>query len=411
MSQTRFIDDERGLRALVSDLKGAPVVAVDTEFLTEHTFYPRLCLVQIGTEEVAATVDPLACTDLTPLAELLADPVVMAVHAGGQDLGILQRHLGSVPQRVFDTQIAAAFVGHGHSISYARLVEACCDVKLMRSRAYTDWARRPLEADQLEYALDDVRYLLTIHEQMSDELHKRGRLQWADSEFSQARDSALRDIPPREQWRRLSGRKASRPRELAVLRELAAWREQEARRRDKPRQRIMPDRVLLEVGRRAPQRAAELEGLRGFHPREAQRSGDAIIAAVRAGLETPRDAMPRVRKPSRLESDPQVGVAAALANTYMNTRARDLDLAPQLLANRRDLETIVRMMAENGGNPEAVGDDDDPVRLLEGWRREIVGNDVLRLLAGQIAMRVVVGHGGVDLLVEDQEGPSPATGN
>jgi ribonuclease D len=151
--------------------------------------------------------------------------------------------------------------------------------------------------------------------------------------------------------------------------------------------------------------------LRGFHPREAQRSGDAIIAAVRAGLETPRDAMPRVRKPSRLESDPQVGVAAALANTYMNTRARDLDLAPQLLANRRDLETIVRMMAENGGNPEAVGDDDDPVRLLEGWRREIVGNDVLRLLAGQIAMRVVVGHGGVDLLVEDQEGPSPATGN
>jgi ribonuclease D len=288
-------------------------------------------------------------------------------------------------------------------------VEACCGVTLKRSRAYTDWARRPLAADQLEYALDDVRYLLSIHEQLSDELQRRGRLQWADAEFQTARDTALEEVEPRQQWRRLSRRKASRPRELSVLREIAAWREEEARRRDQPRQRIVADRVLLEIGRRAPQEVEDLEGLRGFHPREAKRSGEAIIAAVRAGLAVPSRSMPRLKKPSRLANDAQVGVAAALARTYLNTRARELDLAPQLLANRRDLEAIVRLMAENGGDPSSVPVDDDegPVRLLGGWRREIAGDDILRLLAGQIAMRVVVRGGGVDLVVEDQEGPSP----
>lgn len=405
MSEARFIDDVEGLRRLADDLAGAPVIAIDTEFLTEHTYYPRLCLIQIGTERLMATVDPLACPDLAPLAGLFAEPVVLVLHAGGQDLAILQRHLGTVPEHVFDTQIAAAFVGHGHSISYSRLVEACCGVKLARSRAYTDWARRPLDADQLEYALDDVRYLLRIHEQLSDDLQRRGRLEWAEEEFRSAREDALHATVPREQWRRLSGRKASRPRELSILRELAAWREEEARRRDKPRQRILPDRVLLEIGRRAPQRPEELEGMRGFHPREVKRSGAAIIDVVRAGAQASRDSMPRERRASRLENDPQVKVAAALANTYLNTRARSLDLAPQLFANRRDLEAIVRRMAENGGDPDSVAaqdDDHEPIRLLHGWRREIAGQDVLRLLAGEIALRVVVRRGGVDLVVEDQ---------
>lgn len=409
MSDARFIDDAKGLRRLADDLRGAPVIAIDTEFLTEKTYYPRLCLIQIGTPEVAATVDPIACSDLEPLAELLAGPVVMVAHAGGQDLPILQRHLGSVPDNVFDTQVAAAFVGHGHSISYARLVEACCRVRLKRSRAYTDWSRRPLAPDQLEYALDDVRYLLPIHEQLSDDLQRRGRLRWAEAEFEAARQTALRQARPREQWRRLSGRKASKPRELSILRELAAWREEEAQRRDKPRQHVVPDRVLLEIGRRAPNQVHELDGLRGLHPREAKRSGAALIAAVRRGIEVPSAEQPRLSKGQRLKKDPQVAVAAALANTYMKTRARSLDLSPQLLANRRDLETIVRLMAENGGDPDSVTspDDEDGVRLLEGWRREVAGNDVLRLLAGEISMRVVVRKRGVDLVVEDQEGPSP----
>jgi ribonuclease D len=146
--------------------------------------------------------------------------------------------------------------------------------------------------------------------------------------------------------------------------------------------------------------------LRGFHPRELERSGAAVIAAVRAGLDAPSAAMPRARRLSRLENDPQVAIAAALANTYMNTRARDMDLAPQLLANRKELEAIVRLMAENGGEPpQQAGevDGNEPIRLLDGWRREIVGDDVMRLLAGRIGLRVVVRKGGVDLVIEDQE--------
>ncbi len=411
MSETRFIDDNDGLCRLVQDLDGVPAIAVDTEFLTEHSYYPRLCLIQIGAAHLAATIDPLACTDLTPLAELLRGPTLMVLHAGGQDFSILRRHLGGLPDRVFDTQIAAAFLGYGHSISYARLVEACCSVKLKHSRAYTDWARRPLEPDQLEYALDDVHYLLPIYEQLSSGLERRRRGLWAEAEFQRARDAGLRDPEPREQWRRLSGRKASRPRELSILRELAAWREEEAQRSDRPRQRIMPDRVILEIGRRAPQRVEELEGLRGLHPRELKRSGAAVIAAVRTGLDTPPESMPKSRRPSRLENDPQIGVAAALANTYLNTRARELDLAPQLLANRKDLEAIVRLMAENDGAPvPAVTDGNGTIRLLDGWRREIAGDDVMRLLAGQISLRVVVRKGGVDLVVEDQEDPAPGEG-
>ena len=402
VTETRFVEDDAGLRQLVADLESEPVIAIDTEFLTENNYYPRLCLVQLAGPRLMATVDPFACKELTPLGELLAGVGVMVLHAGSQDLTILRRLFGTLPENIFDTQIAAAFLGYGHSISYARLVDACCGAKLKRSRAYTDWAKRPLDPDQLEYALDDVRYLMAIHQQLSDGLARRNRLRWAQEEFEKARAVALEDLDPREQWRRLAGKRATRRKELAVLRELAAWREEEARRRDRPRQRVVADRVVQEIARRRPTRVEELSGTRGLHPRELKRSGAAIIAAVKAGLDAPADSLPPNRKPSRFDTDPQIGVAAAFADTYLKTRARELDLAPQLLANRKDLEAIVRLLAENGGPPP-----DSDIRLLSGWRREVAGADVLRVLAGEIGLRVVVRKGGVDLVVEDEAGPPP----
>ena len=411
MSETRHIRDNDGLRRLAEKMSGEPLVAVDTEFLTERFYYPKLCLIQIGTPTLLATVDPLSCNDLTPLAEVFASGIGLVVHAGAQDLAILRRHLGGIPEPVFDTQIAAAFLGHGHSIGYARLVEACCSVRLKRSEAYTDWGKRPLDPRQLEYALDDVRYLLPIRDQMAADLEKLGRAVWADEECAAARRVAMTDPEPHEQWRRLSGLRATGRRELAVLQELAAWREEEARRRDIPRQRVVPDRVLLEIGRRAPEKVGALEGMRGFHSREQQRSGAAIIAAVKRGRERPTDTMPRSRRRTHLADDADIGVAAALAHTYMKTRARDLGLASQLLANRKDLEALVRHLAENGhpdgGGAGAEEAPDAAIRLLEGWRREVAGNDILRLLAGEVALRVSVRKGGVEVLIEDQEGPPP----
>lgn len=410
LNDTRFITDDGSLHQLAQDLSDERVIAVDTEFLTERYFYPRLCLIQIGTPRLLAIVDPIACEDLSPLAEVFADPTVLVLHAGAQDLTILRRRLGYLPSKVFDTQIAAAFLGFGHSISYARLVESCCAAKPRRSRAYTDWARRPLADDQLQYALDDVRYLLPTYEFLSKDLLKRGRLEWVEEEFRLARDLALHDPDPRLQWQRLSGMRGIRRRELLVLRELVAWREEEARRRDRPRQHIIPDRVLREIGHTAPRCVSELKGMRGLHPREYKRSGAAIIAAVEAGLAAPDTSLPAPRRRSRLDNDPAVGVAAAMADTYMKTRARELELAPQLLANRKDLESIVRMMAENGSAPSEESSDGQggpKIRLLDGWRREVVGDDVMRLLAGCIALRVKVHKGGVDLVIEDQEGSHP----
>ena len=406
MIETRFIADDGSLRQLVQDVGGERIIALDTEFLTERHFYPRLCLVQIGTPEVLATVDPLACEDLSPLAELLADPAVLLLHAGAQDLTLLRRRLGHLPSKVFDTQIAAAFLGFGHSISYSRLVESCCAVKLSRSRAYTDWAQRPLADDQLKYALDDVRYLIRVYEHLSKGLLKKDRLGWVEEECRLARNLALHDPDPREQWRRLSGVRGTRRRELLVLRELAAWREEEAKRRDRPRQHIIPDRVLREISQSTPRSVPELKNMRGLHPREHKRSGMAIIAAVEAGLAAPDSSLPAPRRRLYLKKDPAVGVVASLADTYMKTRARELGLAPQLLANRKDLESIVRMMAENGGRPLEEGassQGDSKVRLLDGWRRKVAGEDVMRLLAGCIALRVKIRSGRVDLIVEDEK--------
>lgn len=406
MIETRFIADDGSLRQLVEDVGGERIIALDTEFLTERHFYPRLCLIQIGTPEVLATVDPLACEDLSPLAELLADPAILLLHAGAQDLTLLRRRLGYLPSKVFDTQIAAAFLGFGHSISYSRLVESCCAVKLSRSRAYTDWAQRPLADDQLKYALDDVRYLIRVYEHLSKDLLKKDRLGWVEEECRLARNLALHDPDPREQWRRLSGVRGTRRRELLVLRELAAWREEEAKRRDRPRQHIIPDRVLREISQSTPRSVSELKNMRGLHPREHKRSGMAIIAAVEAGLAAPDSSLPAPRRRLYLKKDPAVGVVASLADTYMKTRARELGLAPQLLANRKDLESIVRMMAENGGRPLEEGassQGDSNVRLLDGWRRKVAGEDVMRLLAGCIALRVKIRSGSVDLVVEDEK--------
>ena len=405
MSEKLHVGDDLGLQRLAEALHGTAILALDSEFLTERNYYPRLCLLQVGAPGLLATVDPLAVKDLRPLGEVIAAAAELVVHAGAQDLAILQRHVGPVPEAVFDTQIAAAFLGYGHSISHARLVEACCGVQLARSQAYTDWARRPLDDNQLEYALDDVRYLLPIRERLAAALDKRGRRDWADEELAVARRAALAEVEPREQWRRLSGLRATKPRELAILQELAAWREHEAQRRDIPRQRVAPDRVLLQIGRSAPRRAEQLVGMRGLHPREQERSGEAIVATVRRGLDRPEETLPRAPSGGRRGEDPQNAVAAALADTYLKTKARQLDIAPQLLANRKDLESLVRSLSA-GEKPAPRGARDDrsgppPIRLLEGWRRQIAGDDVLRLLAGEVGLRVRVSEDGVELIVEE----------
>jgi ribonuclease D len=389
MTEPLFITDDKGLESFTEKLRGCRLLGVDTEFLTERNYFPRLCLLQIATENLLAVVDPLGCSDLTVLGDVLDDDVELVVHSGEQDLAIIDRHLGRVPANVFDTQIAAAFLGYGHKIGYSRLVEACCGKRPKSSEAYTDWARRPLEPGQIDYALDDVRYLLRCRRFLMKELRAVGRLEWAEQECALARATALEGYDPYRQWRRVSGGRGLNGQQLVILREVAAWREKEAAARNEPRQRIVSDRVLVELARRAPKRREELRGYRGMHPKEAARSGKAILAAVQRGRQMPPEALPVRPRRTGPDDDPNVAALATLLDAFLRARALDLEISSRLLANRRDLERLVRFSLNGAiAGEEGEPSSEDPHPLLQGWRRQVAGEDILRLLRGELTLGI-----------------------
>ncbi len=384
MAKPLFITDDRGLEDLAMRLRDCRLLGLDTEFLTERNYFPRLCLIQIATENLLAVVDPLECSNLTLLGEVFTDDLELVVHSGEQDLAIVDRHLGRVPARVFDTQVAAAFLGYGHRIGYSRLVEACCGTRPQSSQAYTDWAKRPLETAQVDYAIDDVRYLLRCRSFLMEELQSRGRLEWAQQECAFARARALEGHDPYQQWRKVSGLRGLHGQQLAILRELAAWREEHAAARNEPRQRIVSDRVLIELARRGPKRPEDLRKYRGLHPNEASRSGKAIIAAVGRGRQQPPEALP-VRPPrSSPDDDPNVAALATLLDAFLRARALEMKISSRLLANRNDLERLVRLSV----NGDRAGDTAGRHPLLDGWRRQVAGEDILRLLRGELTLAV-----------------------
>lgn len=384
LAEPLFIRDDRGLEDLAAKLRECRLVGLDTEFLTERSYFPRLCLIQIATESLLAVVDPLRCSNLTLLGEALTDNVELVVHSGEQDLAIVDRHLGRVPARVFDTQVAAAFLGYGHRIGYSRLVDTCCGTRPQGSQAYTDWAKRPLESAQIDYALDDVRYLLRCRSFLIDELEARGRSEWAQQECELARARALEGYDPYNQWRKVSGVRGLNGQQLAVLREIAAWREEQAAARNEPRQRIISDRVLIELARRGPRRPAELRNYRGLHPNEASRSADEIIAAVVRGRQQPPESLP-IRPPrSSHDDDPNVSALATLLDAFLRARALEMKISSRLLANRSDLERLVRLSV----NGDLANDAGGRHPLLDGWRRQVAGEDILRLLRGDLMLGV-----------------------
>ena len=384
MTEPLFVRDDRSLEDLAAKLRDCRLLGLDTEFLTERSYFPRLCLIQIATENLLAVVDPLECSNLTPLGEALTDNVELVVHSGEQDLAIVDRHLGRVPARVFDTQVAAAFLGYGHRIGYSRLVDTCCGTRPQSSQAYTDWAKRPLSPAQIDYALDDVRYLLRCRSFLMEKLQARGRLEWAQQECELARARALEGYDPYRQWRKVSGVRGLNGQQLAVLREIAAWREEQAAARNDPRQRIISDRVLIELARRGPRRPAELRNYRGLHPNEVSRSADAIIAAVGRGQQQPPESLPARPSRSSPDDDPNVSALATLLDAFLRARALEMKISSRLLANRSDLERLVRHCV----NGDLADDAASRHPLLNGWRRHVAGDDLLRLLRGELTLGV-----------------------
>ena len=361
------------LAALCGRLAGCEYVTVDTEFLRDNTFWPRLCLVQIAGPDEAVAIDPMAeGIDLTPLLDLMANPGVLKVfHAARQDIEIFLRLSGHIPEPLFDTQVAGMVCGYGESVAYETLVRAIAHAGLDKSSRFTDWSRRPLTDRQLRYALEDVTHLRKVYETLADQLEKRDRMHWLDEEMAVLMDPATYSTEPMEAYTRIRARSTDR-RFLGVLRELAALREVEAQARDIPRGRILKDDALLELAAHPPRTIEAMASLRGVPRGFAEgKLGGAVVAACIRGLELPVDQLPQPRKGE--EPARGIGPLVELLKVLLKMKCEDHDVAQKLVASGSDLERI-------------ASDDEADVPALRGWRRDVFGEDALALKHGRLAL-------------------------
>ncbi len=367
------------LLALAGRLRRAGAFALDMEFERERSYWPKLQLIQVGTYDEAAAVDPLALHDLTPLYDLIADPLVEKVtHAGRQDAEIFYLGSGNPPRNLYDTQIAAALLGMGEQVGYASLVGRVLGNRVEKKERITDWGRRPLSDAQLAYALDDVRYLLPIRDKLNQELEELGRRDWLMEELRFYEDPGLYTQDPDTLYFRVSRWRTLNRRGLGLLRELARWREEEAARRDVPRGRVVADDVMVDIALRKPKRIQDLTPLRRLHPREIEKSGEAILAAIQRGMEVSDSDLPSPPKPPR--EDPDSAHAVDLLGVLLRLRARDMRIAPSYLGSQKELASLVSWLSgKRNGNPPP---------LLSGWRREAVGDDLAALFEGRTRLRM-----------------------
>lgn len=374
----QYITSAAALSEFCKQVQDSPRLALDTEFVGEDSFVPKLELIQVATETTAAVIDfPAVLSDgtLDEFWEVVCNPAIQkVVHAGRQDLDLFAVHAGQIPRPFFDTQIAAAIVGFGSQVAYANLVQRVHGKKLEKAHTFTNWSARPLSHDQLAYALEDVTFLLAIHDHLQTRLSKLGRLQWAHEEFGRL-EGAVGDTrrEPHERYQRIRGWDQLKPKSAAVLRELAAWREGEAKRRNVPRTRVVRDEVLLQLARHPPKQVQELRKVRGLHASEVDRNGDALLGTIHAALALPPTAwpvLPKERKP-----EPESSGLVELLQAIVKARALEEEIAPTLLATAADLQELVDAKTDRTTL-------DLPV--LKGWRRVLVGERLLQVLEGKL---------------------------
>lgn len=368
-----LITSTHDLTSACSRLAKAQFVTVDTEFLRETTFWPKLCLVQLADDEQAYAVDALAPgIDLKPLFDLMADEQVLKVfHAGRQDIEIMWHLAKMIPHPVFDTQVAAMVLGYGDSVSYDQLVQRITGTVLDKSSRFTDWSRRPLSEAQLTYALADVTHLRAVYRRLAEDLEKRKRGGWVSEEMDILTSPDTYRQAPEDAWKRIKAR-LRKPRDIAVLMEVAAWRESEAQTRDVPRSRIVKDEILAEIALRAPATVEALGALRGVpNGFERSKSGGEIIAAVQRGIERDPATLPKIER----DRPPPNGSGATveLLRVLLKMISEKEGVAPKILATTDDLEKI-------------AADDNAGVPALHGWRRELFGEKALGLKRGELAL-------------------------
>lgn len=368
-----LIRSTENLASLCQSLAAHPYLTIDTEFIRETTFWPRLCLIQVGFEGQGHLIDPLAeGLDLTPFIDLLKNPkIVKVMHGCRQDIEIFFKISGTIPTPLFDTQIAAMACGFGDAVSYENLIKKTVNMRIDKGPRFTDWSHRPLSDAQLTYALSDVTHLCAAYHHLCDMLEQKQRAHWLEEEMAVLIDPQTYVQAPDQAWRRLK-MIDKRPRVLGVLMAVADWRERVAQERDVPRSRVVKDEAVREIALQGPRDKATLARLRslpkGF---ENSRHASDLLAAIQQGLEMAPEDLPPIPQP--LDNRPGIGPLVELLKVLLKQRCDVCDVAPKLIANVADLERI-------------ASDEKPSVAALSGWRHEVFGQYALALKSGKLAL-------------------------
>ncbi len=386
LGEPQWIDTDEEFAALVDILEQKPVYGFDTEFQRERSYYPNLALIQLSWDEGVAVVDPLAI-DITPLKRVLEGPGLAIVHAAEQDLEVLDHAVGSIPARMFDTQIAAAFCGLGFA-SLAKLVGALVGARLPKGDRLTDWTRRPLDEGQVAYAASDVVHLLPMADELRERTEKAGTLEWIELECERLRTRPVGALDPDVAWWRIKGSRSFRGSTRGVAQEVAAWRERAAARRDIPPRFILSELALSSIVQRAPRSHEDLTRIRGLDGRSLKGGAEKeILEAVERGraLESDQLQLPTRGEPPLEDLGPTIALGQALVARI----AEDRGIEPSMLGSRADVHSLAAGRTTG--------------KLASGWRHEIAGRKLLDLLAGRCGI-TGDGKGGVRLISLDDDG-------
>jgi len=371
--EVQYIDSTPELERFCLQLAGADWIALDTEFLREKTYYPKLCLLQVATPDSVACIDPLALDSLDLILDLVFDAgVTKVMHSARQDMEIFYHLRGAAPAPVFDTQIAALLLGYPDQIGYGNLVSEVLNVQLEKLHTRADWSVRPLTQDQIGYAADDVIYLVDVYRKLHTRLAERGRLEWLDEDFARLSSDALYSNPPEDAWLRVKGGNRLKGDALAVLQALAGWRETLAQQRDRPRGWILRDDALLEIARHRPTSLEALGRIRGIQEAFIRHNGEQVIGLVAAAGRQPPAPFPDAG--SRLKLTPEQDAVVDVMSAVVRISGIEHALNPAVLATRKQLERLV------------CGDAD--VDIMHGWRRKLVGDRLQALLEGELSLSV-----------------------
>lgn len=373
-----YLSTDEAVRDFCSHIASAPLIAFDTEFVSEDRYFPDLCLVQVAAHGEAAIIDPVNVTDLDPFWKALAAPGhVTVVHAGREEFRFCQRAIGQRPAQWFDTQIASGLVGLDYPAAYGTLIHKLLGNSLGKGETRTNWRRRPLSKRQLVYAVQDVQFLEPLYEAITERLDAMNRGSWLDEELA-AWQEQLELEDQTERWRRVSGISGLSRRQLAILYEIWKWRDENARSRDVPARRVLRDDLMVELARRGSSDPHHIRAVRGMDWRRQRQAIPEIASCVDRALKIPEDECPTARAKS---ARPQFTLLGQFLNTAVNSMARQAKVAPGLIGSVQDVRDLI---AHHMGYPSA-----EVPALATGWRAEVVGQVINRLLDGKLAIRIV----------------------